>query len=289
MKIERREDREREAIEAWRKRISAHRDGRHVTDAIRCSGVSFGIGRMKMAGRELHYDDQSVLRMSEGMFIAASIEADYVSQIEAVCAEDDSVVTLDIWTGKFPAEIKITSRSSRRDVGEMDRAILQLSEQTYRGMKPGAKQGYGELRIWHRRADYQKKFCADHGVPNGTAPKKVFPGTGRPRMVCPTCQEFLEDSGDTIHYRVHGLTWSRAELEANHKMIIWRLAEIDRQIADVSYQPGNMPPILWGSPEQCDTCPIKEAWGCAGFGNEQDLEANLSGSILEMRKEKATA
>ena len=285
MKSERREDLEQREIERWRARLSTRREGKHNTDNIRCNVLSVGLSRLGMLGKSIHYDDQSVLRMIEGVWIGEGMEAGYVSQIPAISEDMDGVTTLDIYT-TMPEEIKVTSRSSRGDPSAMESWAIQLGEQVYRTMKPEAKQGRGRFRIWYRRADYQKMHCPDHGVPPDDGPKERHPETNRLRKVCPECREFLTNSGDTIHYRVYELLWSREELASMHSILAWRECLLDEQIGGTQYQPGNPPPILWGYDYECENCPVKEWWDCPTRQGGQELEAHLEGSILAIQEAK---
>ncbi len=286
MKSERREDLEAKEIDRWRMRLSQRREGKHNSDNINCNVKSVGLARLAMIGNSIGYDDQSVLRMMEGIWIGEGIETDYVSQIPAISEDMEGVTTLDIYT-TMPEEIKVTSRSSRGDPTAMDSWTLQLGEQVYRTMKPESKAGRGRLRIWYRRADYQKMHCPDHGVPPDDGPKERHPETNRLRKICPECRAFLTSSGDMIHYRVHEYTWTREELQNSHNMLAWREGVRDALIADAQYQPGNPPPIMWGQPYECPTCPVREWWSCPGMDGTDDLEAQLTGSILELQEAKA--
>lgn len=288
MKAERREDLETKELDRWRARLSGRREGKHNSDNIKCNVASVGLARLGMLGHSIEYDDQSVLRMMEGIWIGEGIEQPYISQIPAIAIDMEGVTTLDIYT-TMPEEIKVTSRSSRGDPTEMQAWTLQLGEQVYRTMKPEAKEGRGRMRIWYRRADYQKMHCPDHGVPPDDGPKEKHPETGRMRKICPACRAFLTSSGDTIHYRVFEYTWTREDLQGIHDMFVWREQVRDEQIANPEYQPGNPPPILWGQPYECANCPVKEWWGCPTMEGGNDLEAQLEGSILELQQEKVSA
>ena len=211
MKSERREDLEAKEIDRWRVRLSTRREGKHNSDNIKCNVLSVGLARLAMLGHPIQYEDQSVLRMMEGIWIGEGIEAGYVSQIPAISEDMEGVTTLDIYT-TMPEEIKVTSRSSRGDPTEMESWTIQLGEQVYRTMKPESKVGRGRLRIWYRRADYQKMYCPDHGVPPDDGPKERHPETNRLRKICPECRTWLTSSSDTIHFRMFEYTWERSEL-----------------------------------------------------------------------------
>jgi hypothetical protein len=278
VKSDRREDLEQKEIDRWRGRLSTRREGKHNTDNIRCNVLSVGLTRLGMLGNSIHYDDQSVLRMMEGIWIGEGIEAGYMSQIPAIALDMDGVTTLDIYT-TMPEEIKVTSRSSRGDPTEMERWAIQLGEQVYRTMKPEAKEGRGRFRIWYRRADYQKMHCPEHGVPTEEV-KARHPDTERLRKICPECREFLTSSGDTIHYRVYEVVWSREELASMHGILVWREGTLSKQIADMQYQPGSPPPILWGYDDECPNCPVKVWWDCPTRQGERNLEQQLEASLL---------
>lgn len=288
MKSERREDLEQKEIERWRARLSERREGKHNTDNIGCNVQKVGLARLGMLGKQIVYDEQSVLRMMEGIWIGEGIEAGYMSQIPAISEDMEGVTTLDIYT-TMPEEIKVTSRSSRGDPTERERWMIQLGEQAYRVARPEAKNIRGRLRIWYRRADYQKMHCPDHGVPPDDGPKEKHPDTGRMRKICPECRDWLTSSNDTIHYRVYEVVWPREELASMHAILAWREKALDAQIIDVRYQPGNPPPIMWGYPDECATCAVKEWWQCPTMtpGDAPDtLEEDLLASIQNLQEAK---
>ena len=135
-------------------------------------------------------------------------------------------------------------------------------------------------------------YCASgHDRPD-VVPKRLYEPTGKKRMYCPECSEFLVPGNREPEVRCWEKTWPRAELEEVLRYQAERQAQLAADIKNPDFQiGGELPPIRWGyqAEFECKGCIVKERIGCPGVDGVEDLEAQLSGSILEKQKEKATA
>jgi len=281
MEITRREDRERYVLDKMAGTLG-RREGRHLTDAVHCNVRAVAYARGLAQGEKRHFDRGSLIRMVTGIGLGWVLETGEMAQMETISADDDTIGTIDVWMRDHPVEIKVTWRSSRGDLASCDDWLTQLGGYAARNIPEGRQTMRGEMWVVHLGGDQGKKFCKEHGVPE-TVMRRKHPDTDRPRLICPVdgCWEFLDDGDRDPDVRCHEITWTRAELESLHAILTWRLATLKEQMENMTYQPGNPPPILWGYPYECKGCAVAESWGCPGMGSK-DLEETLEGSILAL-------
>ena len=130
-----------------------------------------------------------------------------------------------------------------------------------------------------------KKTCPDHGVPDEQF-KMKHPDTGRARLACPECKQFLSEGSRETALRCHRIDWTWEELESLHEIHLMRQDKLQEDIANAKFSIGNPPPIEWGYDFECPSCPVKELIGCPGRGAADDLEEKLAGSIMELQEVK---
>ena len=283
--ITRNKEREREIIEKLAARLGpVHREGEHLTEAVKCNVLGWGIEKLTEAGIDLHFDEGSILRMTKGQLWGTLLEEGEVSQIRTISADDDSVGTIDIWRG-FVVDVKSTEISTNHDIGEQDYWMMQLGGYVARNLREGAQTAKAELWVIHEKGDHGKMRCSDHGYPeqNITA---LYEPTGRRRKICPECREFLVAGNSNPAFRVYNTAWTRDELESLHRIITSRLAQNAADKANPEYFIGNPPPIRHGYDFECPNCIVKELIDCPGRGAADDLEEKLAGSIMELQEVK---
>ena len=259
-------------------------EGRHVTDTIYCNVKAWGWARLGAAGNAPEFDDATLLRFLMGHGMEAVLAEGEVSQIETISPDSSDVGTVDVWLRDHPAEIKVTSVSTMRDIGEMDHWMQQLGEYVYRSTKR-ERNPWGELWVVHLMGDQGKKTCPEHGVPDEVV-KMKHPDTCRARLACPKCKQFLSEGSRETALRCHRIDWTWEELDALHKIHKWRQELLQNDIEDAQYAIGNPPPIVYGYDFECPSCPVKELIGCPGRGAADDLEEKLAGSIMELQEVK---
>ena len=290
MRAERLESREQEVMAHLRDRPRL--EGQHVTETIYCNVKAWGFARLAASADipPTPFDDSALLRMLMGTALGSVLEEGHVSQIETISPDTQDVGTIDVWLRDHPVEIKVTYLSMAKDIMRQEHWLEQLGEYVYRSTDPKRATPYGELWVVHLLGDHGRKRCIDHGVPlyaDGVKPlKEKHPDTGAARMICPDCREFLEDGDRNTSLRCHRIEWTWDELATLHAKHAWRQEQLQANILNLNYQPGNPPPVQWGYAFECGGCPVKERIGCAGMDGT-DLEAQLEGSILELQEAKA--
>lgn len=284
------ETREQEILDKLRNRPRL--EGLHSTDCIYCNIKAWAAARLAAVGEIIQYDEETLLNFLAGSGIASIIEEGHVHQIEAIAPDVADVGTLDIWWRDHPCEIKVSQMSTLRDVLTMEHWMEQLGEYVWRTFPRDRKRDpWGELWILHLLGDHGKKRCPEHGVPqyeDGEQPfKRRYPDTNRDRLCCPIdgCWVFLEDGQRRKTLRCHRIDFTWEELDSLHAIHAWRQPQLQDDIKNPDYAIGNLPPIRWGyqAAFECASCWAKEKIGCPGVEGVDDLEAELAGSIVELR------
>jgi hypothetical protein len=276
MRTERLPSREREIMETLRQRPRL--EGQHVTDVIYCNRKAWLFARLQASAviPPTPYEDATLLRMLIGSGMGQVLEAGRVSQIQTISPDTEDVGTVDVWLRDHPAEIKVTYLSTSRNIMDQAHWLEQVGEYTCRSTKR-ERSPWAELWVVHLLGDHGKKLCPEHGVPE-EAVKAKHPETGRPRLVCPECGEFLADGNRDTTLRCYRIEWTWDELEALHDTHAWRQGQLQRDIMDPQYGLGNLPPVRWGyqAAFECKGCPFMGR-ECPGVESslEQQLEASL--------------
>ena len=279
MKVSRHEPREQQIFAKMRS--SPPLEGQHVTDTIYCNVKAWGRKRLAADGHKLpDFDEATLLRFLMGHGMAQVLEEGEMRQIQAPAPDTEDLGTLDIWMRDHPVEIKLTNFSVRRDIVEMDHWTQQLGEYAWRTVSRDKKAPWGELWVVYLLGDHGKKACGKHGVPAEEF-KRKHPDTGRQRLACPIdgCWDFLAPGRRETMLRCFRLDWTWEELDSLHNIHAQRQRELQDDIESAEYGIGNPPPIRHGYDFECPSCPVKDAIGCPGRGEAEDLEAQLSGSI----------
>jgi hypothetical protein len=274
--ITRLEAREAEIIAAVANRPSL--EGHHLTDGVYCNTKA--VIRRVHGGDVFPFKQATLLRFLIAHGMAYVLEEGRVSQVQTISADSDSIGTIDVWYKGRPVEIKVTLVSTRKDLMSQDHWLEQLGGYAYRNMGD-RKVMRGELWSVHLLGDHGKKFCGTHGVPDEEF-KRKHPDTNRARLACPECWEFLLDGQRETTLRCHEVCWQRDELLSLGRIQAWREEDLHRQEAEYRAT-GILPPPQWGFSFECEDCPAKEAFGCPGREDTADLEAELAGSIVELR------
>jgi len=84
--------------------------------------------------------------------------------------------------------------------------------------------------------------------------------------------------------RCHRIEWTWEELNSLHSIHAWRQEQLQQDILNTDYQPGNPPPIRWGFDFECKGCPVKERIGCPGRESDDTLEEDLIMSIQQLQE-----
>ncbi len=292
MTIKRLPDREQWVMDSLAAKMGERRGGKHLTDSVYCNIKAWAAARLGAAGHELpRHDPGSIVRMAIGVGLGDVIEQGHMHQMTVGSADDDSVGTIDIlYKGKV-VEIKCTWQSSNKSPDESAHWMEQTGGYAARWMKPDAKFVTAEFWVIHLGGDGGAMYCPNgHDRPDNP-PRRIKEGTGRMRMYCDECGTFYVAGNREPEVRCWEKTWPAEELRSLHQIQTQRQAQLDRDIKNPEYQiGGELPPVRWGFQEfECKGCTIKERIGCGGIEGQQDLEAQLSGSILELQKEEATA
>ncbi len=163
-------------------------------------------------------------------------------------------------------------------------------------MKPDAKSVIAWFFIIHLGGDGGAMYCPEHGRGEAKPPSRLYEPSGKKRMYCPECQEFLVPGNREPEVRCWEKRWPAEELRSLHKIQTERLAQLEADIKNPQYQlHGELPPIQWGFQREfeCKGCIYKEASGCPGIEDTEearDLADALEGSINAIQeKEGATA
>jgi len=275
--------REQEILDKMRARPRL--EGRHMTDSIVCNIKSWAQARLGAVGEAAQHSDGTLIRFLTGLGMEYVLMEGHDSQVQTLSANDDSVGTIDIWKG-YPVEVKVTWQSSRRPVEDNDHWLLQLAGYAARNLKDDQKTMRGELWVVHLSGDYGVKRCPNGHERDEVDYKRKHEESGRPRLACRECDEFLIDGDREPCIRCHEVRWTRAELESLHAILTDRLAQLKDDIENADYAFGAVPPVRWGYQREfeCNGCPVKERIGCPGIDGMDgmdDLEGKLKGSILE--------
>lgn len=263
-------------------------EGQHVTDCIYCNVKAWGYARLGMVGDVPKFDRPALLRMLMGTAMGNVLEEGEMSQMPSIAPDTEDVGTLDVYIDGHAAEIKVTYASSLKDINDMPHWIEQLGEYTWRTTDRKRKTPCGEMWAIHLLGDQGKKRCPEHGVPNREL-KARHPDTNRPRLICPACADatgeavFLADGDRDTALRCHRVEWTWEELDSLHRIHAWRQGFLQGTITNPAYGIGMPPPIEWGYDFECGSCKVKDRVGCPGRGEERDLEAELTGSIMELK------
>jgi hypothetical protein len=231
--------------------------------------------------------------MAIGIGLGDVVEQGHMAQMQMASDRDDSVGTVDvIYQGKV-VEIKATWQSSNKSPEDNAHWMEQTGGYAARWMKPSAESATAEFWIIHLGGDGGAMYCPEHGRGEGKPASRLYEPTGKKRMYCSVCGEFLVPGNREPEVRCWEKRWPAEELRSLHKIQTERLAQLDTDIKNPRYQlHGELPPIRWGfqADFECKGCIYKDRIGCPGIEDIPDnLEAQLKGSILEMQKEKATA
>ena len=289
MTIKRLPGREAFIMDSLAAKMSEGRDGKHLTSAVYCNVKAFGAARLMAAGYEAPRPDPgATLRMAIGVGLGDVIEQGHMAQMTVGSADDDSVGTIDIlYKGKV-VEIKCTWQSSNKSPDENAHWMEQTGGYAARWMKPDAKSVTAEFWVIHLGGDGGAMYCPAHGRPERKV-HRFYEPTQRKRMVCPECSEFLVPGNREPEVRCWEKTWPAEELRSLHKIQTARQAQLAEDIANPDYQiGGELPPIQWGfqAEFECKGCTMKERIGCPGIEGQDDLEAQLQGSIFNIQREK---
>lgn len=289
--VTRLESREQEIMAKLRNRPRL--EGEHLTDRISCNRKVWAMARLAMQGKPVPFSDATLLRFERGNLRGAWLEEGEMSQIQAITTDDESVGTIDVWRG-FVVEIKSSEFSTRRDPQDADHWMLQVAGYTYRTIRPEAKSAKAELWIVHERGDHGVKFCPDHGVPERKIRRK-YEETGGQRAICPDCLDetgeivWLHDGNRDPELRCWELHWTRKELESIHRNLTWRGKALREDIANRDLTFSNTPEIRYGYSFECPSCPVKEMISCPGMGGDDELEEQMTGSIVALEQQKEEA
>ena len=293
MTIRRLEDRETWLADCLAQKVGERREGKHLTDSVMCNIKGFAAARLTAAGLDLPKPNAGALiRMAIGIGLGQVIEEGHVAQIQTISADDDSIGTIDIWWRRRVVEIKVTWQSSNKRPEDNAHWLEQTGGYVARNLAAAAGMGKAEFWVVHLGGDGGAMYCPAHGRPENKV-TRLNEGTGRQRMVCPECREFLVPGNREPEIRCWEKTWPAEELRSLHAIQTARQAELAEDIANPAYQiGGELPPIRWGlqAEFECKGCIFKERIGCPGVGEANDLADALEGSInVVQEKEGATA
>ena len=289
MPIRRLEERETWLADCLAQKIVERREGRHLTDSVMCNIKALAAARLTAAGHALPRPNAgSLLRMAIGIGLGQVIEEGHVAQVQTISADDDSVGTIDIWWRRRVVEIKVTWQSSNKSPEENAHWLEQTGGYVARNLAAAA--GFGKAEFWvvHLGGDGGAMHCPTHGRPEKRS-TRLYEPTGKQRMYCPDCGDFLNAGNREPEIRCWERTWPAEELRSLHAIQTARQAELAEDIANPAYQiGGELPPIRWGfqAEFECKGCIYKEQIACPGIDGADDLEEKLAGSIMELQEVK---
>ena len=288
MSLQRLPDREGWLIDSLSAKMGQRREGKHLTDSVYCNIKAWGNARLGMAGYDIPKPDQaSIIRMAVGIGLGDVIEEGHHHQVTTLSADDDSTGTIDVLYKGRVVEIKCTWQSSNKTPEDNPHWLEQTGGYAARNLGDH-KSATAEFWIVHLGGDGGKKYCPEHGRGDEHI-MRFYEPTGKQRMACNECMEFLVAGNRNPEVRCWSKTWEREELEALLALQASRQTQLAEDIKNPDYLINggqHLPPIRWGyqSEFECKGCIIKERFtassGLADIAIDQEHHVVNIGTML---------